>query len=363
MSQKQVFNPLTGTFDLITEEYISPTSDEGDVIYNDGDGDIALPIGDEGEVLAVENGIPKWEDPKLLVAGDWIRGVPLLNNQQTWRDVVELDILPSLDFAGSLALILRRSTDNKKIDSNIVLTFSFSRENGTYDISQNYAGEPSGVTFRIDPASHVLQYKTDDMVGTNYEGDFDIRSLNGDIVIKIVQIDNSWIEGVDLDNNQQVWKDINEFIMAPEFKRSGSLAMIISRKTDDNAINANVRFDFSYNSSIGTYSYSSTYTGYTPPGVQFRINSNTSKLQYMSDDLAGANYQGELSIRSMQGAIVIETDAVNGSVLSANGNAISVPKVDQVLRDSFTPEQGMLVFNTTTNKFQGFDGTNWDDIT
>ncbi len=66
-------------------------------------------------------------------------------------------------------------------------------------------------------------------------------------------------------------------------------------------------------------------------------------------------YSGK-SLDYYNDCVVINGDgAIRANVFHAN-------PVDFIKRDSLTAKEGMIVFNTNTKKFQGFDGTNWVDL-
>lgn len=75
---------------------------------------------------------------------------------------------------------------------------------------------------------------------------------------------------------------------------------------------------------------------------------------------------------------LLKSDGNTGSVLISNGSeepaasavlelksttgAFLPPRMTTAQRDALTPSAGMLIFNTTTNKHQGHNGTTWNDF-
>ena len=51
-----------------------------------------------------------------------------------------------------------------------------------------------------------------------------------------------------------------------------------------------------------------------------------------------------------------------GIINSTNIRVLLSPRLTTAGRDLLTAEAGMVIFNTTTNKHQGYDGTNWNDF-
>jgi hypothetical protein len=57
-----------------------------------------------------------------------------------------------------------------------------------------------------------------------------------------------------------------------------------------------------------------------------------------------------------------DTISMGGSVVNFLGIPL-MPNKTTTQRDAIAPKQaGMIVFNTTTSKFQGYDGTSWNDL-
>lgn len=57
-----------------------------------------------------------------------------------------------------------------------------------------------------------------------------------------------------------------------------------------------------------------------------------------------------------------DTITIGGNYISMGGTPV-MPNKTTTQRDAIAPKlAGMIVFNTTTNKFQGYDGTSWNDL-
>jgi hypothetical protein len=55
------------------------------------------------------------------------------------------------------------------------------------------------------------------------------------------------------------------------------------------------------------------------------------------------------------------TPSVSAEFNGTNG-AVLLPRLTTAQRDALTPTAGMILFNTSTSKFQGYDGTTWQDL-
>lgn len=51
-----------------------------------------------------------------------------------------------------------------------------------------------------------------------------------------------------------------------------------------------------------------------------------------------------------------------GFSINTTASAFTVPRMTETQRDALTPVAGDIIFNTTTNKHQGYDGTIWNDF-
>jgi len=55
--------------------------------------------------------------------------------------------------------------------------------------------------------------------------------------------------------------------------------------------------------------------------------------------------------------------AVNGSLtVTTTTGAVILPRMTTTQRNALTAAAGMMVYNTTDSKFQGYDGSAWRDL-
>jgi len=106
--------------------------------------------------------------------------------------------------------------------------------------------------------------------------------------------------------------------------------------------------------STATYDDSDKKIGYIEFGVdQSKPINNTSPF-----------LPGEFSIKMFDGAFgpdLSKKFSVNGDGV-ASANVFRAMPTDFVTRDSMAAQEGMIIFNTNTKKFQGFTGSNWVDL-
>jgi hypothetical protein len=134
---------------------------------------------------------------------------------------------------------------------------------------------------------------------------------------------------------------------------------------------------------IGTIASLRVNTGYVDPNYNFQVNSNsqafvvsasgvgikTSILQYGDVGLdctntaisAGGLAVGSTTFSNAGDAAVNFSNAGLGLVGGA-GRFMIPPKVSTGDRSSISPTAGGLIYNTSTNKFQGYNGTVWLDF-
>ena len=106
--------------------------------------------------------------------------------------------------------------------------------------------------------------------------------------------------------------------------------------------------------SVATYGGGMKKVGYIEFGVdQSKTIDNTSPF-----------LPGEFSVKVFDGAFgpnLSKKFSVNGDGV-ASANVFRAMPTDFVARDSMTAQEGMIIFNTSTKKFQGFTGSNWVDL-
>ena len=55
--------------------------------------------------------------------------------------------------------------------------------------------------------------------------------------------------------------------------------------------------------------------------------------------------------------------AVSGSLtVTTTTGAVTLPRMTTTQRNALTAAAGMMIYNTSTNKFQGYDGSAWRDL-
>ena len=74
----------------------------------------------------------------------------------------------------------------------------------------------------------------------------------------------------------------------------------------------------------------------------------------------GPNVPGSGTLRVRGGAINLESGLIDCDIVS-NAQFV-VPKNSNPTANIASPRQGAIVFNSFTNKFQGYDGTSWVDL-
>lgn len=83
-------------------------------------------------------------------------------------------------------------------------------------------------------------------------------------------------------------------------------------------------------------------------------------------DTASAYMPGKFGISCSDGteppSITSDTTVTINSEGVLYSKAAQVGQWTSAQRDAFTPQIGMIIFNTNTNKFQGYTGTNWVDL-
>lgn len=127
--------------------------------------------------------------------------------------------------------------------------------------------------------------------------------------------------------------------------------------------------DFINNSVGNVFSYQTPafrfYSGYKTTagsnGLRFQIN-NVSQARATSDINLGEIW----SINTLFGISDNSSISINESAvldLQSNSRGFLPPRMTTSQRDLIiSPATGLIIFNTTDNKHQGFDGTNWNDF-
>ncbi len=85
--------------------------------------------------------------------------------------------------------------------------------------------------------------------------------------------------------------------------------------------------------------------------ISFHNNSTTGVDRFILDEA------GNVGI----GKTPSEKLDVNGNI-KVSGNSLKMKGITTAQRDALTPEAGDIIFNTTTNKHEGYDGSNWKKL-
>lgn len=70
---------------------------------------------------------------------------------------------------------------------------------------------------------------------------------------------------------------------------------------------------------------------------------------------------GNVTLSTPQAIGTGSTPTFAGITLTSTTHALTVPRMTSTQRDALTPAKGMVIYNTTTDKFQGYDGA-WTNL-
>lgn len=74
----------------------------------------------------------------------------------------------------------------------------------------------------------------------------------------------------------------------------------------------------------------------------------------MSDAATGSANTSDINIKASSGSLFLNSGVSDGAVV--------VPVLTEAQRDALSPVAGMVIFNSTSSKHQGHDGSSWNDL-
>jgi hypothetical protein len=123
----------------------------------------------------------------------------------------------------------------------------------------------------------------------------------------------------------------------------------------------NLGLFFSYNSN-GVDFDESTYITYS---FENKLGIGTFSPTERLDVRGNAVVTGTVTAASFNGSVVADDsttiiDAINGSIVASN--YVMFGRLTTSERDALFPENGMVIYNTTANRFQGYQNNSWINI-
>tara|TARA_B100000424_G_C22838494_1_gene447593 strand:- start:144 stop:827 length:684 start_codon:yes stop_codon:yes gene_type:complete len=109
-----------------------------------------------------------------------------------------------------------------------------------------------------------------------------------------------------------------------------------------------------------------------PFNNSYSITNNGNSITFASAPSSGTNnvyiiYRNQfVNYGSVVGPTQLQDDVVTTAKIQDNvtlpGNTVGIPQATTTQRNSLTAAAGNLIFNTTLNKFEGYNGTEWKAI-
>lgn len=109
-----------------------------------------------------------------------------------------------------------------------------------------------------------------------------------------------------------------------------------------------------------------------PFDSSYSITNNGNSITFASAPSSGTNnvyiiYRNQfVNYGSVVGPTQLQDDVVTTAKIQDNvtlpGNTVGIPQATTTQRNSLTAAAGNLIFNTTLNKFEGYNGTEWKAI-
>ena len=240
-------------------------------------------------------------------------------------------------------------------------------ENAGIDINR---GNASTVSIRWDEQNDKWQFTND---GTTYEDinadhplndltDVNITNLQNNQVLKYNSTTSKWenqaeggsIDGTGSANKIAIWSDTDSLTNDTNLHWNSSsnyLGVNVSNPQRPLHVNGTIRLT---SGSYGDWDFDRYYgvASLVAPsatsGFHFGTSSNPSYATLTPV------YLGKLGVGTTSPAASIDA--------GDNTDAIIVPKGTDTERDALTAESGMFRFNTTSNEFEGYNGTEWGAI-
>lgn len=270
--------------------------------------------------------------------------------------------LPTLEFANNVTTAYTTPSGNRPIvsigASNVVLGAGIKNSvalgGGDYTISENNTAYVTKLAFgdstnRILFVASVLSSAT-----INVPSDNGVLALRGTLSTGKVSY---W------DSTSKNFID-SPLITDGTFTGVGviSSGSLFNVETTTQALGLRVQLAYTLGNNEAAYIQAVGVSGSINTAIKANANGGSSNYAL----IASATGTGAVGVRIDNGGLLVGATTYSSASIIAEfvstNKAIVVTKVVNPAVDIATPTAGMIVYNTTTNKHQGYDGTIWNDL-